>query len=236
VQPDNKRIQKKSSRVSIQKTVNSVIVHDMKNLAFRLSALMQNLDENYENPLFKQSMTDLLGDTIRKMNAMVKHFRDQQEHVVVKLRIDLNHILRELIDALPARKIHNLNIDATYAELPLMWGDQFYLHNAFHSMIENAIDAMPQGGTLRVRTAVIQQKHKKKIRVEITDTGIGMTESFLQTKLFQPFVSTKAEGLGLGLFTCRQIFVMHHGRMEVTSAPGEGTTFRILFPVNEDKA
>src|SRR5437867_9058767 len=98
----------KRARPDVGETVDSVIVHDMKNLAFRLSTLLQNMDENYENPLFKKSMTDVLGDTIRKMNAIVKRFKEQQQHVIVKLKLDLNSILAELIQNIPARVSRNL--------------------------------------------------------------------------------------------------------------------------------
>jgi len=225
------KTRKKVVHASLERTVDSVIVHDMKNLAFRLSALLQNLEENYENPLFKKNMTDILSDTIRKMDAIVKRFREERQHVIVKLRVDINQILSELIDGLPHRVRRNVQIENHVSELPLVWGDPFYLHNAFHSIIENAIEAMPEGGILRVKTKLIKQRNKPKISIEITDTGVGMTRSFLD-KLFSPFVSTKEQGLGLGLFTSQQIFALHQGKIEVESAPGMGTTFRILLPAD----
>jgi signal transduction histidine kinase len=69
--------------------------------------------------------------------------------------------------------------------------------------------------------------------VEIVDTGIGMTESFMQESLFHPFITTKENGLGLGLFTSHQIFALHSGKVEVLSQPGSGTTFRITLPADE---
>lgn len=225
---------RKNFRVSLEKTVDSVIVHDMKNLAFRLSALLQNMDDNYENPLFKKSVADVLEDTVKKMDTIVKRFRDNQQQTVVKLRLDINKILSDLIGALPPRRLRNLKLDTHLSEVPLLWGDPFYLHNAFHSMIENAIEAMPEGGVLKVRSHLIKQRKKPKICIEIADTGVGMDRDFLENKLFSPFSSTKSNGLGLGLFTCRQILALHHGSIEVESAPGVGTAFRILLPAEEN--
>lgn len=227
-----RRNKKDTMNVSVERTVDSVIVHDMKNLAFRLSALLHNMEENYENPIFKQSMTDVLGDTIRKMDAIVKRFKTQKEHVIIKIRVDINQILTELLNALPSRVTRNVQVDAQMSELPLVWGDPYYLHNAFHSIIENAIEAMPQGGVLQVRTKTIRRRNRPMISIEITDSGVGMSESFLETKLFSPFVSTKEQGLGLGLFTSQQIFALHQGSIQVNSSPGNGTTFRIFLPVN----
>ena len=220
--------------MSLQQTVDSVIVHDMKNLAFRLSALLQNMDENYENPMFKQSIAEILNDTVRKMDAIVKKFRENQQQVVVKLRVDVNHILKKLLEDLPQRRTRGLNLDLSFENVPPIWGDPFYLHNAFHSLIENGIEAMPDGGTLRIHCGLTRERKREKILIEISDTGIGMTESFVQNELFNPFTTTKEKGLGLGLFTSQQIFAMHGGKIKVVSAPGTGTTFRITLPVEEN--
>ncbi|HKZ39309.1 MAG TPA: ATP-binding protein, partial [Candidatus Hodarchaeales archaeon] len=191
--------------VSVERTVDSVIVHDMKNLAFRLSALLQNLEEHYEDPLFKESMTDVLGDTIRKMDAIVKRFKTEKQHVIIKLRVDINQILSELLRSLPSRLTRNIQLQTQFSEIPLVWGDPYYLNNAFHSIVQNAIEAMPDGGVLTLKTELTKRHNKPIVSVEISDSGIGMSESFLKNKLFTPFVSTKEQGLGLGLFTCQQI-------------------------------
>lgn len=220
--------------VSVERTVDSVIVHDMKNLAFRLSALLHNLEEQYEDPLFKQSMTDVLGDTIRKMDAIVKRFKTEQQHVIIKLRVDINQILSELLNSLSSRVTRNIQLRTQFSEIPLVWGDPYYLHNAFHSIVENAIEAMPEGGTLTVKTRLVKQRNKSIVSIEISDSGVGMSESFLANKLFKPFVSTKEQGLGLGLFTSQQILALHQGSIQVESAPGLGTTFLIFLAVNEN--
>ena len=227
-----KKVRNSAPRPNLGQTVDSVIVHDMKNLAFRLSALLQNMEENYENPIFKQSMTDILGDTIRKMDVIVKRFKDQQEHVIIKLRVDLNQILRDLLQNIPGRISRNLLIETALNEIPQIWGDLFYLHNAFQSIIQNALEAMPDGGVLTVNTRLVHVGKKQKISVQISDTGIGMSKSFMENKLFSPFVSTKEQGLGLGLFTSRQIFALHHGKIAVQSAPGMGTTFQVILPAD----
>lgn len=225
----------RASRVSLQRTVDSVIVHDLKNLAFRLSALLQNMDLNYENPLFKTSMMEILADTIGKMDTIVKRFRDHQKQVIIKLRINLNDVLAATLTTLPQKVIKQIKIETEFGDVPTMWGDAFYLREAFTNLIENALDAMPAGGTLTLRTWRSDTRRKSRVAVEISDTGIGITKEYLDSKLFLPFVTTKDHGMGLGLYTSQQIFALHHGQMEVESAPDEGTTFRILF-LAEDNA
>jgi signal transduction histidine kinase len=227
---------KRSRRTSVERTVDSVIVHDMKNLAFRLSTLLQNMEDNYENPLFKKSMLDVLGDTIRKMNDIVLRFRDQQQHVMVKVRVNIKQVLSSLLDELPPRMTKNLDVHVELDDLPEIWGDPYYLRNAFHSLIENATDAMPNSGVLTVTTRVQRRRKRPAAIVEICDTGIGMSQAFMENKLFRPFITTKEQGLGLGLYTCQQIFALHHAKIEVESAPNQGTTFRIILPIEVHEA
>jgi signal transduction histidine kinase len=222
----------RASRISLQRTVDSVIVHDLKNLAFRLSALLQNMDMNYENPLFKTSMMEILADTIGKMDTIVKRFRDHHQQVIIKLRINLNDVLSAMLNTLPQKTIKQIEINTEFGEVPTIWGDAFYLREAFTNLVENAVDAMPDGGTLTLRTWRSDSRRRSRVGVEISDTGIGISQEYLESKLFQPFVTTKDQGMGLGLYTSQQIFAIHHGHMEVESAPDEGTTFRILFPAD----
>jgi signal transduction histidine kinase len=192
------------------------------------------MDSNYDNPLFKTSMMEVLADTVGKMDTIVKRFKDHQKQVVIKLRINLNDVLNGIVTALPNKSIRQIKIETNFEELPLIWGDAFYLREAFHNLVENAIDAMPEGGILTIRTWRTDKRNKPLVGVEITDTGIGITQEYLENKLFEPFMTTKDEGMGLGLFTSQQIFALHHGKLEVESAPQEGTTFRILFPAESN--
>src|SRR5262245_3524458 len=126
-----KKTTARASRVSLQRTMDQVIVHDLKNLAFRLSALLQNMDMNYENPLFKSSMTEILADTIGKMDTIVKRFRDHQQQVIIKLRINLNDVLTATLNTLPQKAIKQIKINTEFREVPTIWGDAFYLREAF---------------------------------------------------------------------------------------------------------
>ena len=154
-----------ASRVSLQRTVDSVIVHDLKNLAFRLSALLQNMDSNYDNPIFKTSMMEVLGDTIGRMDTIVKRFRDHQKQVIIKLRINLNDVLAGVLNSLPPKSIRQIKIETNLGELPPIWGDAFYLREAFLNLVENAIDAMPDGGTLTLRTWRADSRKKDSSRL-----------------------------------------------------------------------
>src|SRR5262245_5816595 len=132
----------RASHVSLQRTVDSVIVHDLKTLAFRLSALLQNMDVNYENQLFNTSMMEILANTVWKMDTIVKRFRYHQQQVIINLRINLNDVLTTTLNTLPQKAKKQIKVEPEFGEVPTIWGDAFYLRQAFSNLIENALDAM----------------------------------------------------------------------------------------------
>jgi PAS domain S-box-containing protein len=117
-------------------------------------------------------------------------------------------------------------------KIPPVWGDFNQIQQCVINLIFNAIDAMPDGGTLTVRCDHIQEKGVVNIGVE--DTGSGISEEHLP-HIFEPFYSTKTEGngLGLGLATVYGIIDRHNGTITVDSEVGKGTVFTIILPVEE---
>jgi len=112
-----------------------------------------------------------------------------------------------------------------------VWGDDSELAEVFNNLIFNALDAMPNGGTLEVRA----EPEEDAVVISFADTGVGMTADVIE-KIYDPFFTTKSEkGTGLGLSLVRGIVLRHHGEIDVESKSGEGTTFRIRLPLCEGK-
>ena len=115
--------------------------------------------------------------------------------------------------------------------LPEVDADPDLLHKAFQNLILNALDAMPAGGTLKLRTS----DRDGKVRIEISDTGKGLTPEEC-SRLFTPYYTTKKLGTGLGLAIVQSIVSDHHGTISVASDEGRGTTFRIDLPPRQSSA
>ncbi|MCA1633086.1 MAG: response regulator [Acidobacteria bacterium] len=117
--------------------------------------------------------------------------------------------------------------------LPLIAGDEGQLQQAVVILAENAVDAMPEGGTLSLRTRALTEEGVCAVLIEVGDTGSGIPTAILE-RIFDPFFTTKeiGRGTGLGLAVCYGIVTEHGGRIGVDSTPGRGTTFTIHLPAN----
>jgi len=102
--------------------------------------------------------------------------------------------------------------------------DEVLMRQAFTNLLQNAVEAMPEGGTL-----LIQGEKNKELKIMIRDTGAGIPEENLK-KIFLPFFTTKDRGVGLGLALVHKIILSHGGRIEAESDEGKGTTFRVILP------
>ena len=224
----------KSLRIESLNMLGSILAHDMKNISFRLRCLGQNVEVNYDAAEFRESLVRTLHDTTQQMDQMVRRFREQKDTVIVKLRINLNEVVRSALNNI-RRDAHGIRITEDYDDLPLVWADALLVENAVYNILDNACDAMPGSGHLAVRTMLIpgQTAAPPQALIEIADSGTGMPEEFIQDELFAPFVTTKQRGLGLGLYTCQQVIRMHGGNIRVYSELGRGTVFSLYLPVTD---
>jgi len=121
------------------------------------------------------------------------------------------------------------------ADLPRILASPGQLRQVFLNLVLNAVDAMPEGGTLGVRMSPHPPQVDRAdspvthIRVDVSDTGEGIPQE-VQDHLFEPFLTTKEDGTGLGLFITYGVVRAHRGEITATSLPGQGTTFSILLP------
>lgn len=129
---------------------------------------------------------------------------------------------------------HRITVVREFApDVPAMHADRQQLRQMLLNLLTNAGDAMPQGGTLALRVAGEEEEGRRRVVLEITDTGTGISPENLP-RVWDPFFTTKPEGkgTGLGLAICRRIVQEHRGTITLQSQPGQGTTVRIILPAN----
>ncbi|HEX9304484.1 MAG TPA: ATP-binding protein [Thermoanaerobaculia bacterium] len=229
----------KPSRPSrrLRSTLDRVLVHDIKNMGFRLQLLLSNLKEHYDDPEFKRSVEELLRSTVDRIDGIVDRFSTGDEPVLIKVPVDLNGVVREVAEgetrrglSVPPAVPGTRTLSLALGPIPQIWGDPYYLTDAVKSLIENALEAVPSEGKVLVRTFRDDTAKRPRVVVEIIDNGSGMTPEFVRDRLFKPFQTTKPDGVGLGLATASQIVQFHNGKFAVLTRPGGGTVVRIVFP------
>ncbi len=147
--------------------------------------------------------------------------------------VDVNELVRRALKlyeaqfSAPEKPAITASVDFAAAPAKIA-ADPDLLHRAVSNLILNAMDAMPNGGTLTVRT----DNHGDFVRIEIGDTGTGLTKEECE-RLFTPYYTTKQHGTGLGLAIVQSVVTDHHGKIAVESEPDRGTIFRIDLPVTQ---
>lgn len=204
--------------------LNSITIH-LELLKKRLAGLPGSQRKELE-----RSLSDIQDET-RRLDRIIKNFLKATRKPPLRFRLDhLNETLEDAINFLkPQMDQHKIRTKFTSdAELPAFFFDRERLYYAFMNLIKNAIEAMPKGGSLKI--TVSHQSHCAV--VTISDTGCGITEKELP-HIFDIYYTTKQEGAGLGLMMVYDSITEHGGKIEVTSKPGKGTTFKILLPIRE---
>ena len=181
---------------------------------------------------------EIAGNEIERIAAIVGRMRDYYRPVrQARQPTDVQAVLDSVL-ALSRKELQHANVSIARewaSPRPSIPANPDHLKQVFLNLVLNAKDAMPEGGTLRVRTALDQmpvttgQPPTPAVRIEFSDTGVGMSPE-TQGRLFEPFFTTKEQGMGLGLSISYGIVESHFGQISVKSQLGEGTTFTILLP------
>lgn len=221
----------------LRSALDRVLVHDIKNMGFRLQLLLSNLDEHYADPEFKSSVEQLLRSTVERLDSMVERVSAHEESLLIKVALDLNGVIREAASGTTRRgpapdkaAAGQPTLALALGTIPEIWGDPYYLRDALWSLIENAIEATPAGGKIVISSSSDSPRGRPRVFVNIIDNGSGMSREFLRKRLFKPFQTTKPQGVGLGLSTAAQIIRFHEGAINVFSRKGGGTIVRMVFP------
>jgi len=165
---------------------------------------------------------------IAEITQSLDVFARQRRRVTTTL--DVRRPLRAALDLCASELSGRARIERRLDDVPLVRGDEGELSQVFANLLLNAAQALPESGGSHVVT-VVAEAADEGVRVVVRDTGCGMS-SAVRDRIFDPFFSTRDEGggTGLGLFITRNIVEAHGGRIDVVTAPGEGTTFTVWLP------
>ena len=211
--------------------LSAYVIHDLKNILAQLSLIVANAKKHKKNPEFIDDMVDTVSNTVDRMSKLMTQLRSetlraqQQEFKLMEL----------LENAVDACKLRNPTPELTVVDNTLTLScDSDRLRTVFEHLIQNAQEATNERGEVTVRLLT----GSGFAIVDIEDNGTGMDEQFIRHRLFKPFDSTKGlTGMGIGVFESRDFIHSLGGEINVISAVGQGSIFRVLIPcVNQADA
>ena len=223
-----------AERVAAWRELARRLAHELKNPLFPLQVTVENLlrakeksPEMFEE-VFRESTSTLLGE-INNLKTIIGRFSEFSKMPQPQRRpTQVNEIVRSVLRVFQAQLQANSQIAARteLGELPEISADPDLLHRALSNLVLNAIDAMPQGGELTIRT---ESDAANRVAIQVSDTGSGLTPEEC-ARLFTPYYTTKQHGTGLGLAIVQSVVTDHGGKISVESTKEKCTTFRIELP------
>ena len=225
----------------------SGIAHDINNAVSPVALYTESLLETEPNlsPRTREYLetTQRAIDDVAQTVARMREFYRQQEPQLELASVDLSRLAQQVLDLTRVRwndmpqqrgKMIQLKTELS-PQLPPIAGSESEIREALINLVFNAVDAMPEGGTLTLRTKVGQSARSagsRQVHLEVADTGVGMDDA-TRRRCLEPFFTTKGErGTGLGLAMVYGIAQRHNAEIEIESATGKGTTVRLDFPVS----
>lgn len=213
--------------------ISAMISHDLKNAIAGLSMLVANMERQFHREEFRADAIESLREATEKLKRTVARLSEPAksmsgEHRLATRPTDLVPIIRRVLatNAEPSRPLYEVEAHLPDALVAAVEAER--IENVVENLVINALEAMgSKGGRLTVEAGALDGE---LVFISVADTGLGMSEEFIKTRLFRPFSTTKNKGIGLGLFTCREIVETHGGRIEVESRAGAGTRFRVVLP------
>jgi len=206
--------------------MSAFVVHDLKNIVTQLSLMMKNAKRLQDNPEFQQDMLMTVENSLDRMRQLMLQLREGSTPAGTAFGVDLSSAVRR-IAALALNKGRRLEVDVP--DRIVTRGDADRLERVMGHVVQNALDATEHAGTVSVKL----DRHGGQARIEVRDTGHGMSQEFIRERLFKPFQTTKQSGMGIGAYESFQYVHELGGTIQVHSEPGQGTQVIILLPLFE---
>nr|CAJ31152.1 histidine protein kinase [uncultured sulfate-reducing bacterium] len=211
-------------------TLAAGVAHEVRNPLAGVLASLENMRANPDDREMAERYVDLIEDGLQRIEHTVRTLLDFSREQEISLEpTSINHSLRHVAE-LAAYKIRKAGVEVVFdlAEpgTAQVMADHFQMEQLFLNLVLNAVEAMPEGGVLTLRTRV----KWGKVEVAVEDTGVGIAED-VRDRIFDPFFTTRevGAGTGLGLAVSHSIVGAHRGTIKVESTPGRGSVFHVSF-------
>jgi two-component system NtrC family sensor kinase len=208
----------------------ATVAHELNNPLTTILGYTELIREEEISEGIKKDLEIIEAECLRARDIVRQLLEFSRKRPLQLIELDINDTLQEVIKFLsPNIKKSSIKLLTEFSPLPNTLADKDQIKQVFLNLINNAVQAMPEGGVLTIKTGI----HDSNIFIEVSDTGIGIPKEILP-RIFEPFFTTKKEkGTGLGLSISYRIVESHGGKIYVKSQKGKGTTFKVILPVKK---
>jgi len=218
----------RSKELEAFRTMSAFFVHDLKNAAASLNLMLKNLPVHFDDPEFREDALRGIGNTARRIDDMIGRLSALKQRANSQpVPADLNELVSDALDNI--EKVPDVQLTKELQPLPAIMADREQIRSVVTNLVLNARDAVGPDGRIWLRT----EHFGHSVVLSVKDNGCGMNPAFVRNSLFLPFQSTKAKGLGIGMFQSRMIVEAHGGNIRVESEKGKGSTFWVSLPVQK---
>jgi PAS domain S-box-containing protein len=222
----------KSERLAAIGELAGMVGHDLRNPLTSIKGAAYLLGTKHVSGLdaIGKEMLSTIDNSIDYSNKIINDLLDYSKDIKLELtEATPKALLKNALSLIEIPK--RIKIADATQDTPIFKADTGKINRVFVNLIKNAIDAMPEKGTLTITS----RKAKKNVEIVFEDNGVGMTPETL-SQLWTPLFTTKAKGMGFGLAICKRIIEAHRGKICVESITGKGTTFVVTLPVDPQPA
>jgi signal transduction histidine kinase/putative methionine-R-sulfoxide reductase with GAF domain len=212
--------------------VSARLAHEIRNPLSTIGGFAKSIQKRYGDRERTIRNANIIVEEIHRLEHILSNVLDFTKTGAPKKTLgDINRLIRETLATMEGNIASNgvvVVLDISEGPLELNY-DEAQIKQVIINLIQNAINAMPEGGALEIKTVSGEQD----VRIEIRDTGVGIPPQHLDN-IFEPFFTTRGNGTGLGLSISHRIVQNHGGKLDITSKEGKGTTVTIVLPKNPD--
>lgn len=222
-----------SERIAAMGELAASIAHEIRNPLGALSNSISILRKSLTLAGPQQELMEIMAEEVGRLNNIVHNFLAYRRPKSFRYHhIDINKLLSEMVTFLSKDKelMGGSQIQCLFEDMPTVEVDPAQIRTAVQNILINALQATKGKGLITVTTEKAMLNYQPLFKIGIHDDGMGISQHHAK-RIFEPFVSTRAKGLGLGLAIARRIVEEHGGDIEVKSKEGEGTSFFIILPL-----
>jgi putative PEP-CTERM system histidine kinase len=205
--------------------MSAFLVHDLKNVQAQLALITSNAEKHRNNPDFIDDVFETVGSATARLDKVLTQLRNKQLAETTKKRCNIAQLIKDVVEQ---RNVILPKVTIEQTENVELFLETETLHSVLNHLIQNAQEATNKDGWVKIRASVSDNK----LLIAVLDNGCGMSETFINSRLFKPFDTTKGNaGMGIGVYEAKQFVESIGGSMQVTSFEQEGSIFQLSLPV-----